>query len=245
MKEKPFSYWLVVFGVTWGQIILISSAIREPTAHNLTLMLAIQTSGLYALILYLLRGYWMPWVVKRPLANACWVGIFNAAFIETLFWGIQKILGVTDVAAHPNLLVDLALTMPWYAGMVVLFTHAQRRRKFPLATVLLLGALYEVGADGLVGGQIIPLISGKPVDFVGSWVLLVGLAFWQFIPVYSSMVLAPAWVLEGAPAARADKDRPIMKGKPGGRGWLDALTPLIWLAPYTIYVIIIMNLVGK
>ncbi len=173
------------------------------------------------------------------------MGIFNAAFIETLFWGIQKILGVTDVAAHPNLLVDLALTMPWYAGMVVLFTRAQRRRKFPLATVLLLGALYEVGADGLVGGQIIPWISGKPVDFVGSWVLLVGLAFWQFIPVYSSMVLAPAWVLEDAPAARADKDHPKMKGKPGGRGWLDALTPLIWLAPYTIYVIIVMNLFGK
>ena len=117
MKYKSFSYWLVVFGVTWGQIILISSAIREPTAHNLTLMLAIQTSGLYTLILYLLRGYWMPWLIKRPLSNAVWLGIFNAASIETLFWGIQKMLGATDVAAHPNLLVDLALTMPWYAGL--------------------------------------------------------------------------------------------------------------------------------
>jgi hypothetical protein len=240
VKYKPFSFWLVVFGVTWGQIILISSAIREPTAHNLTLMLAIQASGLYTLIVYSLRGWWMPWLVKRPVPNACWLGIFNAAFIETLFWGIQKILGATDVAAHPNLLVDLALTMPWYAGMVVLFVRAQRRRNFSPAVVLLLGALYEVGADGLVGGQILPLIGGKPVDFVGSWVLLAALAFWQFIPVYSSMVLAPAFVLESAGEAVQ-----IKKGKPGGRGWLDALSPLVWLAPYTIYVIIIMNLFKK
>ena len=168
--------------------------------------------------------------------------IFNAAFIETLFWGIQKILGATDVAAHPNLLIDLGLTMPWYAGMVVLFVFAQRRRNFSMAVVLLLGALYEVGADGLVGGQIIPLISGKPVDFVGSWVLLAALAFWQFIPVYSSMVLAPAWVLEGASVKGTGQ---LRKGGPGRRAGLDALTPLIWLAPYTIYVIIIMKLLEK
>jgi hypothetical protein len=57
VKYKPFTYWLVIFGVTWGQIILVSSAIREPTAHNLTLMLAIQASGLYTIILYSLRGF--------------------------------------------------------------------------------------------------------------------------------------------------------------------------------------------
>jgi len=242
VKYKPFSFWLVVFGVTWGQIILIASAIREPTAHNLTLMLAIQTSGLYTLVLYSLRGFWKPWLVKRPLINACWLGIFNAAFVETLFWGIQKMLGVTDVAAHPNLFIDLALTMPWYIGMVILFVYAQRRRNFSPAVLLLLGALYEVGADGLVGGQIIPLIGGKSVDIVGSWVLLAALAFWQFIPVYSSMVLAPAWVLENAEAQEPSHK---MKGKHGGHGWLDALVPLVWLAPYTIYVIISMNLLEK
>ena len=240
MKYKSFSYWLVVFGVTWGQIILISSAVREPTAHNLTLMLAIQASGLYTLIIYTSQGLWMPWLVKRPLSNACWLGIFNAAFVETLFWGIQKVLGATDVAAHPNLLIDLALTMPWYAGMVVLFVRLQKRRNFSPAVVLLLGALYEVGADGLVGGQIIPWISGKPVDFWGSWALLAALAFWQFIPVYSSMVLPPAWVLTNTSAA-------THLHAPGQTGWrmrLDALSPLIWLVPYAIYVIIMMSFIG-
>jgi hypothetical protein len=236
VKYKSFAYWLVVFGVTWGQIILISSAIREPTAHNLTLMLAIQASGLYTLILYSMRSYWMPWLAKRPQYFACWLGIFNAAFIETLFWGIQNLLGATDVAAHPNLLIDLALTMPWYAGMVVLFVRFQKRRKFSAAAVLLIGALYEVGADGLVGGQIIPLISHKPVDLVGSWALLAALAFWQFIPVYSSMVLPPAWVLEGAIPGST---RPVT-GESGWHAWLDVLSPLLWLVPYTIYVIIIM-----
>jgi hypothetical protein len=87
-----------------------------------------------------------------------------------------------------------------------------------------------------VGGQIIPLISNRPVDLVGSWLLLAALAFWQFIPVYSSMVLPPAWVLEGASSGS-------QQAATGGAGWhagLEALSPLLWLAPYTIYVIIIM-----
>jgi len=199
-------------------------------------MLGIQSSGLYTLILYTLRGHWMPWLSKRPFRNACWLGIFNAAFNEMLYWGIQGVLGATDVAAHPNLLIDLALTMPWYAGMVVLFVHIQKRRNFSPTTVLLIGALYEVGADGLVGGQIIPLISGKPVDFVGSWALLAAMAFWQFIAVYSSMVLPPAWVLEGTYRPEKDGRRRV--------AWLDALTPLEWLAPYTVYVIIIIAIMG-
>jgi hypothetical protein len=72
-------------------------------------------------------------------------------------------------------------------------------------------------------------------------VLLAALAFWQFIPVYSSMVLAPAWVLEGADAQETQRQ---MKGKQGRRAWLDALTPLVWLAPYTIYVIITMSMMA-
>jgi hypothetical protein len=237
VKDKPFSFWLVLFGVTWGQIILVSSAIREPTAHNLTLMLAIQVSGLYTLILSSLRGFWMPWLIKQPRRNACWLGIFNAAFIETIFWGFQKILGAADVAAHPNLLVDLALTMPWYVGMVVLFVRVQHRRNFSPTAVLLMGALYEAGADGVLGGQIIPWISGKPVDFVGSLAFLAALAFWQFIPVYSSMVLPPAWVLEGQGAG-------LQLPEAGRRAWVDVLVPLVWLAPYTIYVIIIIGIMG-
>jgi hypothetical protein len=237
VKDKPFSFWLVVFGVTWGQIILVSSAIHEPSAHNLTLMLAIQVSGLYTLILSSLRGLWMPWLVKQPRRNACWLGIFNAALIETIFWGFQNLLGATDVAAHPHLLIDLALTMPWYAGMVVLFVRVQDRRRFSPSAVLLMGALYEVAADGLVGGLIIPWINGEPVDVVGSLALLAALAFWQFIPVYSSMVLPPAWVLEdpGVSASFSQAGRPA---------WVDVLTPLLWMAPYTIYVIIIMAIMG-
>jgi hypothetical protein len=48
----------------------------------------------------------------------------------------------------------------------------------------------------------------------------------------------PAWVLEGA---TTEKRRPV-KGGTGWRVWLDPFTPLVWLAPYTIYVIIMMSI---
>jgi hypothetical protein len=46
-------------------------------------------------------------------------------------------------------------TLPWYAGMVWIFVRVQRRERFPAAAVLLWGAAYEAGADGIVGGLVV------------------------------------------------------------------------------------------
>jgi hypothetical protein len=114
--------------------------------------------------------------------------------------------------------------------MVVIFVWAHNRRRFSNATVLLLGGLYELGADGFVGG----MIFGGGLFNPGAWVLLT-LAYWEFILVYASMVLPPALLINETPARQ----------KPAGPAWPDALAPLLWLIPFAIYLLILLLAIAK
>jgi hypothetical protein len=99
----------------------------------------------------------------------------------------------------------------------------------------LLGALYESGADGTVGGIIVPAILGNMPNLLTHFIFLFGLAFWQFIPVYSSMVLPPAWVLSaGEPAPAEFRPARLLPG----------LKPLVWLLPYTAYLLVVLVLMA-
>jgi len=161
------------------------------------------------------------------LFNAALLGIFNAAVIETIFVASGQWLGAESAGAHPNLLIDLVLTMPWYVLMVTTFVQGQHRQHFSPAAVLLLGALYELGADGMVS-QIVSLLFGtSQLLNLAYWLQLALFAFWTFIPVYSSMVLAPTWLIK--------ESRPTPE--PSVPAWVDAFRPLIWLPVYTLYVV--------
>lgn len=233
-RPSPWPRRLAIFGLIWGPAVLIISTIAEPTPENLTLMVSILVSGLYTLALYIARRVWLPLLARYPLRNATLLGIANAAIIETVFLVFQHLFGAEGVAAHPNLLIDLLLTMPWYTMMVLTFVRVQLRQQFTPATILLLGAVYETGADGIVG-QVIGLLFGdNQLLDPGFWVLLGLLAFWQFIPVYSSMVLPPSWLVEMIPA----------QPPPPTPAWRDALRPMLWLFPFTIYLLVFLVVMG-
>ncbi len=224
----------VLGGIFWGLAFSFFVVYLEPTPENLTLAVSITLSGLYTGLLFLTRKYWLNGLSRKPIRNAILLGSFNAAVIETLFLFIEKAFGASGVAAHPNLLIDLLLTMPWYIGMVWIFVKVQEKERFPLAAVLLLGAVYEMGADGIIGGVLMAAIMGIPVNLIEFLILSLLAAFWQFIPVYSSMVLPPAWILENAlPPAETTKKR-----------WGRALLPLLLLIPFSLYLIILMLIIG-
>ena len=221
---------LVIVGIVWALIVLVASEVSNKTPETLTYLLSIAGSGLYTLILYRTRSRWLPRLAGHPLRNAMLLGIFNAAAIEALFLWIQNSLGAHGIAAADNLWLDLILTMPWYIGMVIIFVIIQNRQRFSTATILLLGGLYEVGADGIVGGLIIPAVSGLGANLPQWIILMVALSFWQLILVYSSMVLPPAWVIAMRPAPSPMTKRPL----------IDGLRPLAWLIPYTVYAIAVL-----
>ena len=225
---------VVLIGSIWGMIVLLLAALLEPTPENFTLAASILLSGFYTWLLYLTRRIWLPKLSKTPIRNAILLGSINAVIIETLFLIVEKIFGATGVAAHPNLLMDLVMTMPWYIGMVWIFVQVQKTERFSPAAVLLFGAIYELGADGIVGGQIIPMVLGEPINLITSWFLLLILAFWQFIPVYSSMVLPPALILGAA-------QQEVPQSKPS---WRRGLLPLLWMIPFTIYLLVLILIMG-
>ena len=220
-KTSTWARWLVRIGLVWAAILMVSMATSDdPTPEDQTHAVAITLSGVYTVLLYLTRRWWLPRLADRPQRNAMILGSLNAAVIETLFLAVQRMFGAEGVAAHPNLIIDLLVTMPWYIGMVVIFVKVQHRRRFTCSTVLLLGAVYECGADGLVGGGLNGMLL-DPTFFP----MLFLIFFWAFIPVYSSMVLPPAWLIATTPPA-APPLRPA---------WRDALRPLVWLAPFVLY----------
>jgi hypothetical protein len=221
---------ILAFGLIFGPLILILSTISDPVPRNLTLMCAILSSGIYGLVLYLSRAWWVPYLSKHPLRNAILLGIFNAALVETIFWAWERLLGAAGVAASPDLAMDFMITMPWYIGMAVIFVRSQGRRRFSNAAVLLLGGVYELGADGIVGG----MIFGGGILNPGAWVLL-ALAYWEFIPVYSSMVLPAALIV-------SERQRPQTPAYPA---WADAISPLLWLIPYTLYLAILLVILSR
>jgi len=220
----------VLGGIFWGVAFSFFAFFLEPTAENLTLAVSITLSGLYTGMLYLTRRVWLKRLSGKPVRNAILLGSFNAAVIETLFLMAEKVFGASGVAAHPNLLIDLLITMPWYIGLVWIFVKVQEKEHFPLAAVLLLGAVYEMGADGIVGGVLAPAIMGTPVNLIEFLILGALFAFWQFIPVYSSIILPPAWVLESN----------LTPAESGKKRCRRAFLPLLLQIPFTLYLIVLM-----
>lgn len=235
--------WLLRIGLAWAVILLVLMATTDdPTPEDHTLALSITLSGIYTVLLRFTRQWWLtrlapPDRTRRDIVRrAMLLGIVNAAVIEALFLVIEHILGAEGIAAHPNLLVDWLITMPWYAGVIVLFVRVQDRRRFAPAMVLLLGGLYEIGGDGIAGG----LFSGalfSPTYFP----LLFAVMLWLFIPVYSSMVLPPAWVIATLPDDPPDG---VREPSPPGAPWRDALRPLLWLIPFIVYLAVLLVVIG-
>lgn len=125
VTRDPHSRWprrIVWIGLVWAAILIaLMGAQSGASPEDRTLAISIAASGLYTLLLHRTRRWWLPRLADRPLRHAMILGSVNAALIETLFLVVEKWMGAEGVAAHPNLIMDLLMTMPWYVGMVIIF----------------------------------------------------------------------------------------------------------------------------
>jgi len=273
-SESPWPRRIAIAGLIWAVFLAVLTVVNRGAApEDQTTGVSILLSGVYTLLLYRTRSRWLPRFANRPLRSAMILGSANAAVIEALFWGVEKITGASGVAASPNLIIDLLMTMPWYVGMVIIFVRVQHVRRFSPWIVLLLGGVYEIGADGLIGGG----FSGGLFS-PAYWLVLPTLYWWLFIPVYSSMVLPPAWVIaqsdpalppekpldetlsatgaaSSAPAKQFRERKNRLRRawaafqrriapRPDGPAWRDALRPLLWVLPYLVYLLIFLIAAG-
>lgn len=150
------------------------------------------------------------------------VGSLGAAWVETVFWAFEKITGAQGVAADPNLVIDLLFTMPWYVMMITMLWLTHRRFRYPWTTVALLGGLYDLFADGILGGVLGGAMTGPEYLFQ-----IVFLYSGTFLIAYSTIVLPPVWLF---PMDDAPYTGPRWK-RAGGM-----LLPLLPLLPYGLAV---------
>ena len=212
---------LVPAAAVWGCGWLLLLTMQAPSAAGFGRLDAVAVTGAWTLAWYATRRWWRPLAARWPLAVAGGLGVAGGVLVELAFWAAGHAYRVGGLATRPDLAITLAVTLPWYVLLVRSFVLAQRRRRFPLAQVLLLGAAYRLGADAVVKGL---LLEGVMLR-ADVWQALGVAWFWQFIVVYSPVVAVPAIALAAEPAA----------GRPG-LAWLDALRPFGWLAVYLCFV---------
>jgi hypothetical protein len=224
LSRSRFVSGIAAAATGWGLGWLLVFALTGPTPSTFARVVAVPAAGLLALVAYLSRRLWLPATRSRPVVAAMVAGVAAGAAVELLGWGVQTIYRADGVTVSRSLLSDLAITLPWYVLLVRSFTLVQHRRRFPLPQVLLLGAVYGLGTELVVGGLLLD------VGF-GSWAVwvIMGLAgFWQLIPTYAAIVGVPAMILEGTP--RPDPGR--------APALLDALRPLAWLLLYLVWTLL-------
>jgi hypothetical protein len=119
------------------------------------------------------------------------------------------------------------ITMPWYVLMVFLLYKVETRYHYSYYEILLLGGIYELGADGIVG-QLFELNMGN--------ILFVLLVIPEFVIVYSIIVLPPTYVL------RKDNDMPVLEE--GCRKYRYGLLPLVGLIPFAVYVLLFLGILS-
>ncbi len=146
------------------------------------------------------------------------IGGMGAVWAEFVFWLLEKVFGATGVAANPNLALDLLGTMPWYILMLFLLFKVETRYKYSYTEILLLGGIYELGADGIFAQSM------KGLTLPG--LFLVVLIFPLFVIVYSIMVLPPTYCV------RKEIDAIRSIAPEGTHKYRYSLLPLLGLIPY-------------
>lgn len=146
--------------------------------------------GYFAALIYtltfvfILRNITQPFLrsFSRPQLLFVTIGSLGAIFVETVIWSAQTQLHTSGIAIHPNLLIDLIMTMPFYILLCYLLSKIVLNYSFSWPSIALAGGFYELIADGVVGNLFQLNITG---------VLISPLFLPIFIVFYSPIVLVP------------------------------------------------------
>lgn len=154
-------------------------------------------------------------------------GSLGAVFVEVLFWLVEIVVGSHGVAAHPNIFIDLAVTMPWYILMITIFWFINKKCGFSWKTTMLLGGVYEVAADGIVGH----ILGGNGISL--EHLLMLPLFYGVFVFVYFPMLAMPLKYYD----IKKDDSSHITPFKK----FLYAMLPLTALIPFALIFIILFS----
>ena len=227
-----------VFFIIWLLFILNLWLFQSGFQEFLT-AIAIIISGCSTLLFWLFRNKIKELVNKwnvSPKAKFILIGSLCAMYIETVFWIVEQIAGFEGLAAHPNLLIDLLITMPWYVAMITLLWKVETKRKYSYLEILILGGIYDFFADGIIGS----IFSGAFSPLI---LILLVILYPIFFVAYSLIVLTPSFLIEDEIELMRSKSK---LGRIQNK-WIIGLYPILGLSilivVFFIAIILIANLI--
>ena len=231
VKMKVFCFWLFLMVL----LCLFWVMFGEP--NNVTVGISILVCGINTIVFWIFRELLTQQVKKwrmKPSRKFVLIGSLGALWVEFVFWFFEKIFGAAGIAAHPNLLLDYIATMPWYIMMVALLWKVQNRHHYSVKEMLILGGIYELGADGFIG----PLFKGQLMT--GFAFSIIGIPI--FVMVYSIIIVPPTYLLREETKVSTS----IHPGKEehNYRRYFYALLPLLGLVPYFL-LFVLLTIFGK
>ena len=216
----------IIFAFFCALFVLVPAWLTNGKVNDRTVAVSTITCGLTTFFVWTFRDKLVPYIQRwswTPKWKFITIGSLGALWAEFVFWAWEKALGAQGVAASPNLIVDWLVTMPWYMIMVFLLWKVETKHEYGMAAVIVLGGIYELGADGM-GGTVFKGAAGLAM------LPLLPLMVPIFMIVYSIIVLPCSVLLKDDIATVRAADLTTRKyGKN-----LYALYPLLGMIPYYI-----------
>ena len=214
-----FAVWMLLIMLLLGRNVLFSGASDQVVA--ISVFFCAGSTVVVWTYRDLIVGLMRKWKAS-PRTKFIIIGSLGAAWAEYVFWQFEKAFGITGVAASPNLGIDWLVTMPWYCMMVALLWRAQTAHRYTVMELFVLGGVYELGADGIVGTLMDGTFGLSTIPFL---ICLIPM----FSLVYSVMVI-PCSVIVNEEMEQIRNARPAAKGN----RYLHAGLPLLGLIPYFV-----------
>ncbi len=151
---------------------------------------SISMGYLTALIYTIVFGFLLQKTLSSAFANSNKVltfvalGLTGAVIVETSIWAAQNVFKASGASINDILAVDLLMTLPFYGFLTYLFAKVaiKSQHKPSLLSVLVLGGIYELFADGVFGSLLKNSLLG---------VLLSPLMLPVFVVIYAPIILVP------------------------------------------------------
>ncbi len=217
--RKVLAGWTLLWILLWLHNLVRGNARDQVVAYSMFICAGTTVAAwAYRDVLKALVGSW----AAAPRTKFIMIGSLGAAFAEYVFWQMEKIYGITGVAANPDLAIDLLVTMPWYIMMVALLWKVQTRYTYSFVELFVLGGVYELGADGLVGS-----VMGGTFSAISVPSLIALIPFFSL--VYAVMVIPCSAIMR----EEAEAMRNVRPPSSGNRH-VYAMLPWLGLAPYLV-----------
>ena len=220
---------LAVWMFLW--IFLELANLFRGNAHDKVVACSLFICAASTVAIWTYRDMFASWAKRwnaSPRLKFLVLGSLGAAFAEYVFWQVERIFGITGVAANPNFAIDLLATMPWYIMMIALLWRVETRYRYNFAEIFFLGGVYELGADGLVGS-----IMGRTFSVITVPSLIALIPF--FALVYAVMVIPCSAIM------KEDIDRIRMARGAGNKNrHAYAMLPWLGLIPYFVLAFVML-----